>query len=206
MLIIDQPNDVLILIALKLEPCNLILWQQVCRRWHQLGHSEIVINATMVLKNPFIGDGQTWKDCFVFEQSLVSFYPGVEIYLDLYHCLARSIRSNHLPAVKYFLKRVTKDNLAESEFATLLDQSHDVNISKSLLASLSLCHPQTKKVDYRIKRAPLIERPYDQWFLPEYNLRAGYKFVLTGIKRKINEANELTYSREIRFLCRQLPQ
>lgn len=215
--ICNLPDDVLIVIALKLEPYDLILWRQVCRHWYHLGHSEIVISSTMSLKNPFIGDGQTWKDCFVIEQALTSIYPGVEKYLDLYHCLARATRRNHHPAIHYFLKRVTKDILTENEFATIIDLTTDPTILQLLLDKLRLCHPEVKheqfigdkKCNRRIKRAPLDERPYSERFLKECpwdTLQCGYKFALEGLKRKKIRTWEWTFSKEIRLLCRQLSQ
>lgn len=205
---INTPTtDILICIALYLEPCNLILWRQVCRLWYNLGHSEIVTSSVMALKNPFIDNGQTWKDCFLVEQALTSIYPGVEKYLDLYRCLSRSIQRNHLPAVYYFLKRVTTDTLAESEFATLLDRTTDATIFNLLLDKLMLCHPEVdKKSTKRIKRAPLLEQAYDKKDSPRDTLCAGYKFALVGLKRSKVRKDEWSFSREIRFLCRQLPQ
>lgn len=206
-------TDTLICIVLYLEPCDLILWRQVCRLWYQLGHSEVVMTKTMALKNPFIGDGQTWQDCFLAEQALTSIYPGAEKYLDLYRCLARAIHRNHLPAVYYFLKRVTTDTLASSEFATLLDRTSNITIFNLLLDKLMLCHPEVDKKQFigdkkstkRIKRAPLIEQGYDKKNSARDTLCAGYKFALVGLNRKKIRKDEWSFSREIRFLCRQLP-
>ncbi len=208
------PVDILICIALYLEPCDIILWRQVCHLWHDLGHSEIVTSSVMALKNPFIDNGQTWKDCFLAEQALTSIYPGVEKYLDLYRCLSRSIQRNHLPAIYYFLKHVTKDTLAESEFATLLDRTTNTTIFNLLLDKIMLCHPTVdkkqfigdKKSNRRIRRAPLIEQAYDKKDSPCDTLCAGYKFALVGLNRKKVRKDEWSFSREIRFLCRQLPQ
>lgn len=118
------PREILIEIMVYLEEADLFIFKCVCQRWMLLCCDKVV------LKRVYLADMQRLGVCVIqdhhpsnllYHRSYFTLHPGIEKYLDLYHCLGRAIKRLHHPAVLYFLKKVNQDNLDVSEFATLFD-------------------------------------------------------------------------------------
>lgn len=85
--------------------------QQVCHQWAKLGRER---RNNILSKIPSLPE-------YIFEKSFSGIYPGIEKYLDYYHCLGRSIILSHAPSFAYFLKRATNNHLDVDDYTALFD-------------------------------------------------------------------------------------
>ena len=128
------PVEIIFQIFLYLEPGNFLLVDRVCFLWSELSRDENLLKRVNPSKfiqiHPEVSSSPkevVWND-FLYTESWVSLYPGIEKFLDIFHCLARAIEQKHTIAVKYFLSRIRKDITLDKpyildvgEFATLFD-------------------------------------------------------------------------------------
>lgn len=105
------PRDIFIAILLYLEPPDFKYVGSVCKSWLSFTRNQQIMTCHHLI----------WKSLEVQHiKNRVMLYPGLEKYLDFYHCLARAVKRSHYPAVLYFLSKAA-DKINRCEIATLLD-------------------------------------------------------------------------------------
>lgn len=119
------PREILIEVMVFLEKADLFLFNCVCKLWSTLYHDEGVKKKFYFIDMRRLGIIAPVETHHLFNlvylRSFNDLYPGIQEFLDLYHCLARAIKKLHHPAVKYFVSKAVYNTLDVSEFATLFD-------------------------------------------------------------------------------------
>lgn len=119
------PRDILMdIFVYTYEPYDLGISALVCKSWLQVSRDPTVIERCrnvnkLRLKFPI---ETNWESpAFLQARNRATLYPGLEKYLDFYHCLARAIRQQHVMAVRYFISKLPEDLIIHSELARLID-------------------------------------------------------------------------------------
>ena len=206
------PDEIILEIFWYLNPSDFILIKAVSQRWKR-----ILTSFHLEYLPLRVG------------LSFTTVYPGIENHLDLFYCLGRSIKLNHLPGVAYFTKRVTRENLDVGEFATLFDLwqiHHHPRIFYILLKKFLLIYRQhyhsclflnldqlpslegfPKPATGRgsIPRFPFFDPPPEELIDSKHNyLRAGRKLWVIGRNSHFNKERR-NYSLEINTMIEKLP-
>lgn len=115
-------DNILTEVFAYLDPGNLLVVSGVCQQWYKVRHSDVI---EKMYQDKITAYGRnhltSYEEVFIINISYNSLYPGIEEYLDIFHCLGRAIIQSHHPAVAYFERKITKDNLDLVELGTLFD-------------------------------------------------------------------------------------
>lgn len=181
-MLILLPREILIEIFLWFEPPDLKYIGQVCKLWLSITHDQSTITRCLNTNKQRLGFSTSidWQCPEILDTySRTCLYPGLEKYLDFYHCLARAVKRIHVLAVHYFLRKAGTTTLSMSEYATLIDlTAHHwhPDVFRALVAKFIYLFPQYYTVDlfinyHSINYQPLLEglpkpNPMTAMYLP----------------------------------------